>query len=246
MESDVFLAASDVDARVLLIAAETDWTRPVPHCPAWEAADLVRHTGGIFEWMAAIVSSTDRVSRRTLDPAPDHLSDLASWYLGALDRTIEVLGSADPASETWTFSTTGDHRVGWWCRRLAVEVAIHRWDIDHAVVGVSGPRPKPLDGAVAAAGVEEFVVEFLPGLVAQEGIEGVGGTLQLHATDAPVEWWLDLDSSGRPLPGHSQADTTVYGTRSDLLLWLTNRGPLDSLEVSGKLEITSRWHQLRR
>jgi uncharacterized protein (TIGR03083 family) len=240
MEPDPFLSVADIDARELLAAAETDWTRPVPHCPDWDAAGLVRHTGAIFEWMAAVVSSGERVSRRTLDPAPDNLTDVPSWYLAALDRAIEVLGSADPASETWTFSTTGDRRAAWWRRRLAVEVAIHRWDIEYA-----GAAQRPLDGGVAAAGIEEFVVEFLPGLVAEEGIEGLDGTLHLHATDGPVEWWLDLDA-GRALPEHAKADSAVRGTRSDLLLWLTNRGPLGSLDVIGNREILDRWPQLRR
>jgi hypothetical protein len=203
MEPDVFLSVADLDARVLLTAAETYWTRPVPHCPDWDAAGLVRHTGSIFEW-------------------------------------------ADPTSETWTFSTAGDRRVGWWCRQLAVEVAIHRWDIEHAAAGAGRCTPRPLDGPVAAAGVEEFVVEFLPGLLAQEGIKGIGGTLQLHATDAPVEWWIDLDAAGTALPDHAKPDTAVRGTRSDLLLWLTNRGPLDSLDVRGNHEILDRWQQLRR
>jgi uncharacterized protein (TIGR03083 family) len=246
MEPDAFLSVADVDARALLRAAETDWTRPVPHCPDWDAAGLVRHTGALFEWMAAVVTSRERVSRRALEPAPDNLTHLSSWYLAALDRTIEVLGSADPASETWTFSATGNRRAGWWRRRLAVEVAIHRWDIEHAVAGAGGLAPRPLDGAVAAAGVEEFVVEFLPGLLAQEGIEGLDGTFDLHATDAPLECSLDLDATGLVLPEIAKADTAVRGTRSDLLLWLTNRGPLDSLDVIGNREILDRWPQLRR
>jgi hypothetical protein len=98
---------------------------------------------------------------------------------------------------------------------------------------------------VTAAGIEEFVVEFIPGLLAREGVEGLGGTLHLHATDGPLEWWIDLDARSCP-PEHAKADTAVRGTRSDLLLWLNNRGPLDSLEVLGDGEITDRWNQLRR
>ena len=40
-----------------------------------------------------------------------------------------------------------------------------------------------------------------------------------------------------------QADTTIRGTRSDLLLWLQNRGPLETLEVSGDQTILDRWGQ---
>jgi uncharacterized protein (TIGR03083 family) len=246
VETSTLLSAAEDEARGLLVAAETDWERPVPHSPAWDAAGLVRHTGGIFMWMVAIVTSGERISRRTLDPAPVDPAELPAWYLGALDRTLAALRSADPDALTWTFSSTGDRRVAWWCRRLAVEVAIHRWDAQHAVASDGGAGPQPLDGEVARAGIEEFVVEFLPGLLAQEGVEGLSGTLHLYATDGPGEWRIDLDAQGSAVPEHATADPVVRATRSDLLLWLTNRGPLDTIEVLGNRDTFDRWHQLRR
>jgi hypothetical protein len=55
--------AAALDGRRLLIAAMPDWSRPVAHCPGWDAAELVRHTGTILEWMAAV--ELPRVSFRT-------------------------------------------------------------------------------------------------------------------------------------------------------------------------------------
>ena len=246
MDPGFLLSTSRDNGRALLASAEEGWDLRVPHCPEWDVADLVRHTGGIFEWMAAVVGSRDRVSRRALDPAPDDLAELPAWFLAALDRVVDVLGSAEPGSATWTFSTTGDQRVAWWWRRLAVEVAIHRYDAEHAVFQTGGPAPAPLDGDVAAAGVEEFVVEFLPGLLDGEQGEGLGGTLHLHATDGPLEWWMDLDNGGVARPEHAKADTAVRATRSDLLLCITNRASIDSLDVVGKQQIAERWSQLRR
>jgi uncharacterized protein (TIGR03083 family) len=245
VETSTLLCAADDDARALLTAAQTDWGRPVPHCPDWDAASLVRHTAGIFLWMTAIVASGERVPRRTLDTAPEEDAALASWYLGCLDRTLAALGDPDPDAATWTFSSTGDRRVHWWCRRLAVEVAIHRWDAQHAMAhGCAGLDP--VNGDVATAGIEEFVIEFLPGLLAQEDVEGLDGTLHLQAADRPAEWWIDLDAHSSVVPPPAKADTAVRGTRSDLLLWLTNRGPLDAIEVSGNREIPVHWHRLRR
>ncbi|HEX3565508.1 MAG TPA: maleylpyruvate isomerase N-terminal domain-containing protein [Acidimicrobiales bacterium] len=241
------LSTAAGDGRALLVAAESDWDRPIPHCPAWDAAGLVRHTGGIYEWMTAIATARDRVSRRTLDPPPDDRAELAAWYLAALDRTIDVLGSADPTSETWTFSTTGDRRVGWWWRRLAVEVAIHRYDAESAAsLDRDGPLPEPVDGDVAAAGVEEFVVEFLPGLLASESVDRLEGSLHLHATDGLLDWWVDLGDPGAARAEKATADTAIRATRSDLLLWLCNRAPLGSLEVIGAQGIASSWARLNR
>jgi hypothetical protein len=197
-------------------------------------------------WMAAVVASGDRVSRRLLDPAPESIAGLAGWYVQSLERVLTVLGSAAPDSPTWTFSTIGDRRVGWWCRRLAVEVAIHRWDVQHAAATRGSPGPEPVDGEVAAAGIEEFVIEFLPGLLAQDGVENLVGTLHLHATDGPAEWWIDFDAQTPVRPQHAEADTVVRASRSALLLWLTNRGPLDTVDVLGNQGIVDHWHQLRR
>ena len=230
------------DARSLLAAARTGWGRPVRQCPGWDAAELVRHMGGILVWMAAVVSSGERVSRRTLDPAPPDPPDLPGWYLASLDRVLDVLGSADPGAGTWTFSSTGDHQVAWWIRRLAVEVAVHRWDAQDAVAADGGTAPDPLDGDVAAAGIEEFMIEFLPGLLAQQATGGLSGTLHLHATDGPTEWWIDLGTSGPAAPGHIKADTALRGTRSDLLLWLWNRRSPDVLEVLGRTDPLSLFH----
>jgi len=246
VEPSALLSAAEADAGILLATAEADWARPVPHCPDWDAAGLVRHTGGIFLWMAAIVTSGDRVSRRILDPAPEDTAGLPGWYVQSLERVLTVLGSAAPDSLTWTFSTTGDPRVRWWCRRLAVEVAIHRWDVQHAAATRGSPGPEPVDEEVAAAGIEEFVIEFLPGLAAQDGVEKLAGMLHLHATDGPAEWWIDLDTHAPARPQHAEADTAVRASGSDLLLWLTNRGPLDTIDVSGNQEVAKKWHQLRR
>jgi hypothetical protein len=246
MEPGALLDSAAADARSLLAAARTRWDAAVPHCPGWDTAELVRHQGGIFNWMATIVTGRERVGRGELDPAPAESAELPGWYLGNLDHAMEVLGSAEPQSATWTFSSIGDQRVAWWHRRLAVEVAIHRFDAEHAVPADDRRRPAPLDGEVSAAGIEEFITEFLPGLLARAAGADLKGTLHLHATDGPVEWWIDLDASGAATRQHAKADTAVRGTRSDLLLWLTNRSAHGSLEILGRPETAVSWQQLRR
>ena len=62
MEPAALLDAADHDAHRLPVIAGTNWKRPVPHCPAWDTAELVRHTGGILSWMSAVVESNQRVS----------------------------------------------------------------------------------------------------------------------------------------------------------------------------------------
>ena len=50
------------DGRDLLASAEMDWLRPVPHCPGWNAADLVGHMGAILGWIAMIIATGERIA----------------------------------------------------------------------------------------------------------------------------------------------------------------------------------------
>jgi uncharacterized protein (TIGR03083 family) len=237
-----------IDGRELLAAAESDWSRPIPHCPSWDAATLVGHMGGILDWMARIVTTGEPVARHDRESPPTGLDELTGWYSAHLDRTLDILTTTAADSPTWTFSSRGERRVGWWRRRLAVELAIHRWDAQHAASLGGAVQARPLDGEVAAAGIDEFLTEFLPGLLAQSEVDGLTGTLRLHATDGPSQWWVDLDAraDAAAVAGHAEADTAIRGTESDLLLWLTNRGPTLSVEVLGQREVAADWAQLRR
>lgn len=245
VDNDLLMTAARADGRVLLAAAETDWQRPIPQCPDWDAADLVRHMGAVLQWMAAIVTSGERVSRRALDPVPTDCGDLSAWYLSRLERTVKLLAAVDPESPTWTFSSLGDHRMRWWARRLAVEIAIHRFDAEHARSVAGGAAPAPLRGEIARAGVNEFVTEFLPGLLHGEGGERLTGTLHLSAIDAPAQWCIDLDTGATVSPVVTP-DADLRGTLSELLLWLTNRLTVDDLTGVCGPDLAERWTQLTR
>lgn len=235
------------DGRELLNVAASDWTRHILDCPEWNAGELVGHLGGIFSWMAQIVTSGEAVDRKDREVPPENLDERADWYMRHLERTIGILCERLPETTVWTFSSRGVRDVGWWWRRIAVETAIHRWDMQHAAqVGTSDPDP--LDADVAAAGIEEFLVEFFPGMLAGQAITGLAGSLHLHATDRAVEWSIDLAARGDVIaqPGHATADTALRGTSSDLLLFLTNRRPTNSIALSGRPEVLDEWKQLRR
>lgn len=250
------LDIADRDGRALATAVGSDLQCPVPHCPDWDGAALVRHTGVVLAWMHSVVSNKARVSRRSLPAAPDSDDDLVAWYLRRLDETMHTLGGAPGDAPVWTFSSLADQRVAWWWRRVAVELAIHRWDAQHAVAAHrNGSQPAPLDATVAYAGIDEFVTEFLPGLLAAVDSVELHGVVQLQATDSPARWHLDLDAGTaqrRPHGDHggdaadADGQTQVAGTLSQLLLWLTNRCPRAELTIVGDDRALTEWPRLRR
>jgi MDMPI C-terminal domain len=151
-------------------------------------------------------------------------------------------------------SVPANGRKGAWRTRGSRSPVAARWDsrtiasrMPWRCLGGAAP-PRPLDAQVAAAGIEEFLTEFLPGLLAQPEVSGLTGSLHLHATDGPSEWWVDLGAGAdaAAVPGHAKADTAVRGTESDLLLWLTNRSRVPAVEILGRDDVAASWTQLRR
>jgi uncharacterized protein (TIGR03083 family) len=227
------------EAEALAVAAAEGWERPVPACPGWRVDDVVGHIGKTHQWVMMIVASGQRIRYRDLPPPPEGPEARLAWYREGFAELVTTLEKAPPDQEVWTFSVAGDERVSWWRRRMAIETAVHRWDVQ-ATVGT----PDPVDADLARDGVDEYLWEFLPAKLSVGAIEGVSGTLHLHATDHSGEWWLDLDAPG--LAGrreHAKADTAVRGPVEGMLLWLWNRqsAPDAGLEVLGRADLVDAW-----
>jgi hypothetical protein len=69
--------------------------------------------------------------------------------------------------------------------------------------------------------------------------------VHLLLTDATPDRWLDLDELSSQQPVGGQADATVRGTSSEVLLWLTNRRA-DSVDVNGDRVLLGAWTRLER
>jgi uncharacterized protein (TIGR03083 family) len=250
MDAPSLIDAVRREGEALARAADTAPDAAVPSCPEWDMAGLVGHTGMVHRWTAEVVRRGERVSRRDLPPPPDAHDERARWFRGGVDELAGVLSGADPDSQTWTFSSSGDRRVWWWCRRQAAETGTHRWDAENAALAAQlGGAPVDLDSDLAVAGVDEYLTDFLPGVVDREGLD-LHGSLHLHATDDGVdgEWAVDLGA--RPVSSrreHTKADTAIRGPVSDLLLWLWNRLPGGGarLEVFGSSDPVVAWPRLR-
>ena len=157
----------------------------------WDQAHLCATAPGILAWTARHREFRGQVSRRTLDPAPAEPAELPDWYRHHLDATLDLFchdrsGHADV--DVLEPRGPPGRMVG---PAPGLELAIHRWDAEYAAIR-SVP---PLDGDIAAAGVGEFLTEFLPGLLTRADPAEPAGTLHLHATDGPLEWFIDLDNA---------------------------------------------------
>jgi uncharacterized protein (TIGR03083 family) len=164
---------------------------------------------------------------------------LLAWYGEMRERLLADLTGHDAEDPAWVFVSSAPQKVGWWYRRQALESSVHRFDAQSAT-----GRADPIEAPLAAEGIDEYLTEFLPGIMKRGRVEGLSGTLHVHATDTPGEWWLDLDAEGLAVRReHAKADTAVRGPASDLYLLLFNRQTVQhgSVEVLGNASVVDAW-----
>jgi uncharacterized protein (TIGR03083 family) len=238
LSPDTYLDAIRANATELVDAAErTTLDAPVPTCPDWTVADLLGHIGRVHRMAAgnAVRAPEDGFwpGKEIEIPEP---AARAAWVREGADQLVAVLDrpSEQPAS---TFFPPGN--VGFWQRRQAHETAMHRVDAQAAAGDVA-----PIDAQLAADGIDELFV-LLGHAPWRTPPTGNGETIHLHCTDIDGEWVARLGADGLEVERvHAKGDVAVRGGASDLLCWLSGRGPVDHVEVIGDAEQLPRWRAI--
>jgi uncharacterized protein (TIGR03083 family) len=227
-------------ARLVAVARQGPLDAPVPGCPGWDVARLTGHVGRVHRWATAGIVARAEPDGATLDRPPKDDS-VVDWAESAITPLLEALKAA-PSPGAWNFVGAEDADGSFWARRMAVETAIHRWDVEDAVGGTGNANP--IDAALAAEGIEEELTLLAPRLLAgRDGID-IGGSLHLHCQDAEGEWTVRTDD-GVVLVGHGhqKGDAALRGPASSMLLVLYRRlRPSDGgTEVLGDAAVLDRW-----
>jgi uncharacterized protein (TIGR03083 family) len=240
MESEEYLVAlaAAVEAAGAAVAA-AGVSAPVPSCPGWTVADLLVHMTSGDRWACAIVEqrTTQRVANDLIEDHPSG-DALVPWYLDGARRLVDALTELDPASPLWTFSPA-DRTARFWRRRRALETTVHRYDAQ-----LAAGTPAPVDAALAADGIDEFLTVFLPRFAPD--VVADGRTIHLHCTDiesdadghtdgdADGEWLITGTADGTELTReHAKGDVAARGRASDLFLFLWGRVAPTTLDVFG-------------
>ena len=208
-------------------------------------ADLVEHLTSVLKHVresvprGVITRPADRVVPAPRPDWPDALEALRRELTG----TIETLDAVDPEFPAWTWPAQAK-KAGFWHRRMAHEVSVHRWDAESAA-----GRPTAIETKLAADGVTEILDTWLPAGRRKEPAE-LHGVVHLTATDASYEWFVRLRGTGVALldtgtildtdDHHPRAEVT--GSASELQLALMGRRPLDGLAITGDPRLISALH----
>ena len=212
---------------------------PVEHCPGWTISRLLGHTGKVLQ------RTNLCITEGLLTPPGDELYTSMprdEAIFDAFDEVLEnlcaTLATCDPTGPAWNF--TGEDLVsGFWGRRMAHEVEIHRWDAQNA----AGGAIDPFDDASAVDGIDELLTVLMPVLSAVKN-PTLSSSFHLHCTDAPGEW-LTTFIGGQPttVREHAKGDLAVRGPASALYSWAWNRVPITTagLDTAGDTALLEAW-----
>jgi uncharacterized protein (TIGR03083 family) len=214
-----------------------DLAAPVPHLEGWTVHNVVGHTGWVCRFVVRCLNAhPDDPPPRASVGEPPVGPAVIDWLTEALDELESALADCDLEAirPTWT----GPQPTSWWLRRIAHELAVHRWD---ALAPTT--TPDPIDAAQALDGIDEVLEVFVPNRMQFDTLAGDGETIHLHTTDIDGgEWMLTLAPSAVEWShGHAKGDVAARGTASDLLLLLWSRIPPGQVEVFGDQSLLDRW-----
>lgn len=238
-------AVADESARFVAAVQHADLSLPVPGCPGWSLADLLRHTGSVQRWFTVLLRQQIQEPPRSRDvdlQLPEHPQEYPAWLAEAAGQAASVFAQTDPNAPMWAWGA--DQHARFWVRRMLFETLVHRADAELALGLAPGIEP-----ALAADGVDEFLTNlpfaafFAPG-TAQ--LRGDDRTIGFSRTDGPGTWLVRLRPDGfglDPHGTHTSADATVRATAADLLLLLYGRleRTAAGIDTSGDEALLAHW-----
>jgi len=245
--------AHQVEQLRAVVTSGADLAATVPTCPDWTLEQLVLHMGGALRWVGTLVRirareniPDEQVPRGDGPEKAGDAAELDAWLAEAGELVVGALREAGPDTEVWAWA--GDLTAGFWARRMAHEITVHRADAT-----LAAGLPYEVAPDIAADAVDEWlgIVEYAqrvdPRWAAKE-LRGPGRSIHLHATDAApelnAEWLIELTESGvSSRRGHEKATVALRGPLTSVLLAFYRRLPLDSaeLEILGERELLEFW-----
>jgi uncharacterized protein (TIGR03083 family) len=241
-----YCAATEAEiAGLAELVGGADLGTPVPTCPEWTLARMIKHLGIVHRRTEHVVRTraTGPVDQRSIDAGlPAAEAGYPQWLAAGAAPMVAALRAAGPDAPVWAWGP--DQHARFWARRMLHETTVHRADAEFAL----GREPE-IDAEVAADGIDEFLGMLLAVPRVRDRLAGLGRdgeTIHLHATDHDGEWMITLTPGGMTWEhGHGKGSAAVRGPAALLLLLAYGRVPLDDvrLTVFGDPELFRTWQE---
>lgn len=243
--------------------ADTDPTTPVPTAPAWTAADLLWHVAGEVQhfWTYVIetrpATPTEETYPEPERPADATYQDLLDYFDEVNAKFVETLEQTKPEEPAWSWSA--EQTAGFTYRRQAQEILIHRLDAELTAGALT-----PVDPALAADGIDEFLDIFIGGKPSWASFTGGDHFVRVDAVDTDTQTWVQLGvvSGTRPdgerveddpdiavvaadeIAAGTEPDVVIEGIAADLDAWLWRRRDHQDITVTGDKDIYDQFRAL--
>lgn len=158
----------------------------VPTCPEWTVRDLVSHVAWLQAWVRLALKTAPGAERPDLDRPARDWDDLLAWWDEQAAAAADEMATAGPDAPAWVFAAHFEPTVGWWARRQAHEIAIHRLDAELATGAEVPTLLFPPDFAA------DGIAEMLSLIAVRRARAEQEGTVLLHAADAGRAWVVNL------------------------------------------------------
>ena len=226
-----YLELIDRDTDRLLAMGERGLEAVVPSCPGWDVAEVVWHVAGVYEHKVRVMA--DNAWPDPWPPSWPFADDEELAFLrSARTHLLEEFARHDSSEQTTTFGE--DSTIAFWVRRMACEIAIHRYDGELAHSDLT-----PIDPGLASDGIDEFLTVMLTGDWTGKTEHPVDAAVAVEA--GGMRWWGRLSGEQTTVvQGSSEpADLTVSGDPEAVFLWLWGRADDARVEVRGDAEARS-------
>jgi len=227
LSAERYLQFIDDDTEKLIDLGSRGLKAPVPALEGWDVAEVLWHVAGVFEHKVRVMA--DNAWPDPWPPAEFEDKEEIAFLRQAKTDLFEEFSRHDPSEQTTTF-WRHDTTIRFWIRRMALEVAVHRYDGEQAH---GDPTEIPADESLD--GIDELLHVFVdPG-------DGTHVSTE-HPVDAVVSvesggrrWVCDLSAASVAVRDdtHEEAQATVAGEPMAVFLWLWGRVGDHDITVSG-------------
>lgn len=234
LEPQRYFESVDSDTERLLAMAGRGLEATVPCCPGWTAGDVVSHVAMVYEHKVRVMA--DNAWPDPWPPPETSDDDLLTRLADAKAHLFAEFAEHRITDETTTFSAD-DRTIAFWARRMALEVAVHRHDVELAHDDVT-----PIPDDLALDGIDEVLRVMLAG----PWWSPLGSTRHpvgaVVAVQSENRLWVCTAEAEQITITHdagSAAAATVAGEPMALFLWLWGRVGDDRVTISGDAAVAA-------
>jgi uncharacterized protein (TIGR03083 family) len=217
----------DRDTERLAQMAERGLDAAVPACPGWTVATVVSHTAMVYEHKVRVMG--EGVFPQDWPPADFDRREPIGALRDAKEHLFAEFERHQLTDQTTTFGA--DTTVRFWLRRMALEVAVHRYDGEQAHSDVTA-----IPDDLAVDGIDEMLRVMLGGpwwdsdeWQTEYPIDAV-----VAIESGGVRWLGDLRQRSVTIStGDGVAVATVSGAPESVFLWLWGRVDDSAVEFAG-------------